>query len=48
MDIENYEMYNAPKPKDIDIEQGGNVEYVRWGDMIKVVRKKFIYNSRNP
>ncbi|MAG22255.1 MAG: translation initiation factor IF-5A [Candidatus Diapherotrites archaeon] len=38
MDIETYEMFNSPKPKNLTVEQGGNVEYIRWGDLIKVVR----------
>ena len=40
MDLESYTMMNAPKPKDLVLEQGGNVEYVKWGDLVKVVRKK--------
>lgn len=40
MDLESYEMMNAPKPKDLALEQGGNVEYIKWGDLVKVVRKR--------
>ena len=40
MDLESFEMFNTPKPKDVDVEQGGNVEYIRWGNLIKVVRKR--------
>ena len=40
MDLETYEMMNCPKPKDFTAEQGGNVEYIRWGDQVKATRKR--------
>lgn len=40
MDLESYEMLTCPKPKDVSVEQGGNVEYIKWGDLVKVVRTR--------
>jgi len=41
MDLESYETFNLEKPKDVpDLASGVEVEYIRWGDNIKVVRKK--------
>ncbi len=40
MDLESYEMFSCPKPKDLAIEQGGNVEYIKWGSLVKVTRKR--------
>ena len=41
MDMEDYVTFDIPKPKDIQGLQGGaEVEYQRYGNMIKVVRKK--------
>src|SRR3989339_1309258 len=40
MDMEDYVTFDIPKPKDIQGLQGGaEVEYQRYGNMIKVVRK---------
>lgn len=41
MDAEDYTTFDIPKPKDIAGLQGGaEVEYHRYGNMIKIVRKK--------
>jgi len=40
MDLESYEMFTCPKPKEFQATQGGNVEYIRWGDLVKAVRKR--------
>ncbi len=41
MDIETYETFTVPNPKDVEgIEAGAEVEYNRYGDNIRVVRKK--------
>lgn len=41
MDLISYETFDIDKPKDIVGLSGGmEVEYIRWGDSIKVVRKK--------
>jgi translation initiation factor 5A len=40
MDLESYEMFNASKPKDFSVEQGGNVEYIKWGSLVKAIRKR--------
>ena len=41
MDMEDYVTFDIPKPKDIQGLQGGaEVEYQRYGGMIKIVRKK--------
>ena len=41
MDLETYQTWDAEKPKDIAGLTGGDeVEYIRWGDNLKVVRKK--------
>ena len=40
MDLESYEMMTCPKPKEIEVTQGGNVEYIKWGDLVKVTRIK--------
>ena len=41
MDVETYKTFDLDKPKDIPNLSGGDeVEYISWGDNIKVVRKK--------
>ena len=40
MDLENYEMMNCPKPKEISVKQGGKVEYIKWGSLVKVTRTR--------
>ncbi|MDP6671169.1 MAG: translation initiation factor IF-5A, partial [archaeon] len=40
MDLETYEMMNCPKPKDFTAEQGGNVEYIKWGSLVRATRKR--------
>lgn len=41
MDVETYKTFDIDKPKDIPNLSGGDeVEYINWGDNIKVVRKK--------
>ena len=41
MDTENYQTYNAPKPKDITgLSSGIEVEFIRWGDSVLISRKK--------
>ena len=41
MDIEDYSTFNIPKPKEITGLQGGaEIEYHRFGALIKVTRKK--------
>jgi len=41
MDVETYKTFDVDKPKDVPNLSGGDeVEYISWGDNIKVVRKK--------
>jgi translation initiation factor 5A len=41
MDLDNYETKDVPKPKDIQGLQGGaEIEYIKWGGQIKIIRKK--------
>ncbi len=41
MDTETYETKDIEKPKDVQGLAGGmEVEYIRWGDLMKVVRKR--------
>lgn len=41
MNAENYETQNLPKPKDISgLASGSEVEYIQFGDNLKIVRKK--------
>jgi translation initiation factor 5A len=40
MDLESYEMLTCPKPKEFSVEQGGNIEYIKWGSLVKAVRKR--------
>ena len=41
MDMETYETVDIPNPKDIPgIKAGDEVEYIRFGPMFKVMRKK--------
>ena len=43
MDLESYEMMDAKKPKDIAGIEGGKgieAEYMRYGENVKIVRKK--------
>ncbi len=39
MDVENYETYDAKKP-DFDLKSGDEVEYQKYGDNVKITRKK--------
>jgi len=39
--LQDYQTFEIEKPKDISGLSGGvELEYIRWGDNIKVVRKK--------
>lgn len=41
MDLSNYETREVPKPKDVSgIQQGDEIEYIKWGDNYRVLRKK--------
>ena len=41
MDVTNYEGFEVPKPKEIaDLKSGDETEYIRFGDRIRIVRKK--------
>ena len=41
MDTSSYEMFDVPKSKDVpNIVAGDETEYVRFGDKVKIVRKK--------
>lgn len=41
MDIETFETFVLPYPKEIEgLESGNEIEYNRYGDSIKIVRKK--------
>lgn len=41
MDLASYETREVPKPKDVpDIKQGDEVEYIKWGDNFRILRRK--------
>ena len=41
MDIQSFETLNSKKPEDVSgLASGVEVEYVRWGDQVKITRKK--------
>ena len=40
MDMETYETMDLPKPEIQGLQGGVELEYIRWGDNIKIVRKK--------
>ena len=40
MDTETYETYEAPKPEDLKLQPGDEVEYHKYGENVKVARKK--------
>lgn len=41
MDLESYETIDVQKPKDVhDLQQGDQVECVKWGDNFRILRKK--------
>ncbi len=41
MDLQSYETYDVKKPAEISgLASGVEVEYIRWGDSVKIVRKK--------
>lgn len=41
MDVQSYETFNAPKPAEISgLASGVEVEYQKWGEQAKIVRKK--------
>jgi len=40
MDMESYQTYEIPKPKDVVVQQGDEVEYIKADENIKVVRKR--------
>ncbi len=41
MDLVSYETFDVKKPQGISgLESGVEVEYIRWGDELKIVRKK--------
>lgn len=41
MDMESYQTFDTPKPKDVTgLATGSEVEYQQFGDEIKIVRKK--------
>src|SRR3989344_1978975 len=41
MDLQDYQTFEIEKPKDISGLSGGvELEYIKWGDNIKAVRKK--------
>ena len=40
MDLETYQTYEIPKPKDVPLQQGDEVEYIKADENIKVVRKR--------
>lgn len=41
MDVQSYETFNAPKPAEISgLASGVEVEYQRWGEQAKIMRKK--------
>ena len=40
MDTETFETYDAPKPTDIPLVAGDEVEYYKYGDNVKIIRKR--------
>lgn len=40
MDMENYETIDVPKSDIAGLQSGVELEYIRWGDNVKIVRKK--------
>lgn len=41
MDSSDYKTYDVEKPKDIaGLASGTEVEYIKWGDRVRIVRKK--------
>jgi len=40
MDTETFETYDAPKPTDLKLVAGDEVEYYKYGDNIKIIRKR--------
>jgi translation initiation factor 5A len=41
MDLASYETFDVKKPQGISgLESGVEVEYIKWGDQVKIVRKK--------
>ncbi len=41
MDLQSFETLNSKKPEDITgLASGTEVEYIRWGDQVKITRKK--------
>jgi translation initiation factor 5A len=40
MDLSSYETFDVKKPDIQGLASGVEVEYVRWGDQVKVLRKK--------
>ncbi|MBT4870054.1 MAG: translation initiation factor IF-5A [Candidatus Diapherotrites archaeon] len=40
MDMESYETMDAPKPEDLKLVAGDEVEYYHYGDNVKIIRKR--------
>ncbi len=40
MDMESYEMFECKKPSELEINQGDEVEYIRYGNFAKITRRK--------
>jgi len=40
MDMQSYETIDLPTPKDLGVKGGDEIEYMRYGDHLKVLRKK--------
>jgi len=40
MDLQSYETFDVKKPNIQGLASGVEVEYIRWGDQVKVLRKK--------
>ncbi|MCX8158190.1 MAG: translation initiation factor IF-5A [Candidatus Diapherotrites archaeon] len=41
MDTSSYEMFESAKPKEVpDLKNGDEVEYIRFGSKVRIVRKK--------
>jgi len=40
MDLQSYETFDVKKPDIQGLESGTEVEYIKWGDNVKVLRKK--------
>jgi translation elongation factor P/translation initiation factor 5A len=38
MDEKSYETFIAPKPKDVDVKQGLQVEFLRYGKNVRIIR----------